>query len=57
MTDETRAEIARAFAVGYTAAEVAELEGLTVEEAAAFQTDHADEINDQKSALAKKGWL
>lgn len=57
MSEETKIEIAKAFAIGYTAEEVAEMEGLSVEGAAAFQVSHADEINDQKAVLKKKGWL
>ncbi|MCD8368330.1 MAG: hypothetical protein LUC48_09975 [Clostridiales bacterium] len=57
MSDETVLELIKALAYGYTAAEVAEVEGLTAEEAEAFAEAHAEDVAAKAAELAEAGWL
>ena len=57
MTEQTIQEIIKTFAYGYTAAHVAELEEMALEEAQKFETEHAEEIEQKKAELKEGGWL
>lgn len=57
MTEETTKEIVKSFAYGLTAEQVAENEGLTLEETKDFQMKHAGAIDRKKNELKEGGWL
>lgn len=56
-TDETKSEIIKSFAYGYSVEKIAENEEITVEEATAFQEDNKDAIEDMKKYLKEEGWI
>lgn len=56
-TDETKQELIKSFAYGYTAEQIAEMEEITVEEATQFATENAEAIESKKSELKEDGWL
>lgn len=57
MSEETKYEIIKAFAYGYTPAQVAEVEGLTEADAETFQAENAAAIEERKTLLQKHGWM
>lgn len=57
MNEETKCEIIKAFAYGYTPAQVAEVEGLSEAEAAAFQAENSAAIEERKALLQECGWM
>ncbi|MCD7828896.1 MAG: hypothetical protein LUG58_00475 [Clostridiales bacterium] len=57
MTEETKKEIIKAFAYDYTPEEVAEMEGMTVEEATAFREENMAAIAEKAEELSEAGWL
>lgn len=56
-TDETKQELIKSFAYGYTAEQIAEMEEITVDEANQFATENAEAIESKKSELKEDGWL
>lgn len=56
-TDETKSEIIKSFAYGYSAKQVAENEEITVEEATAFQEDNKEAIEEMEKYLKEEGWI
>ena len=56
-TDETKQELIKSFAYGYTAEQIAEMEEITVNEANQFATENAEAIESKKSELKEDGWL
>ncbi|MCD7918662.1 MAG: hypothetical protein LUG45_01005 [Clostridiales bacterium] len=56
MTEETKCEIIKAFAYGYTVEEVAELEEMPLEDAIVFEKANANEIEEKKAELREAGW-
>ncbi len=56
MTEETKREIIKAFAYGYTVEEVAELEEMPLEDAIVFEKAYANEIEEKKAELREAGW-
>ncbi|MCD7856592.1 MAG: hypothetical protein LUG55_02100 [Clostridiales bacterium] len=57
MTTETKRELIKAFAYGLTAEKVADVEGLTLEEAVAFEKANANEIQERQAELKEAGWM
>lgn len=57
MTTETKREIIKAFAYGLTAEAVADMEGLTLDEAVAFAKANANEIDAKAAELTEAGWM
>lgn len=56
MTEETIKELIKAFAYGKTVDQVAEAEDMAVDEATAFKSEHATEIEERKALLKEEGW-
>lgn len=56
-TDETKQELIKSFAYGYTAEQIAEMEEITVDEANQFATENAEAIESKKSELKEDGWI
>ncbi|MCD8143489.1 MAG: hypothetical protein LUD83_09500 [Clostridiales bacterium] len=56
MTEETRKELIKAFAYGYTVEEVAELEEMPLEDAVAFEKANANDIDAKRVELVESGW-
>ncbi|MCD8052345.1 MAG: hypothetical protein LUE89_11840 [Clostridiales bacterium] len=57
MTEETRADIIRAYAIGYDAGEVAEKENMTIEEAVTFYEDNLGAIAEKAGQMSEAGLL
>lgn len=57
MTEETKCEIVKAFAYGYTPEEVAEMEGMTVKEATDFREENMTAIMEKEADLQEAGWM
>lgn len=55
MNNEQKNEIVKSFALGMTAAEIAEVEGITEAEAEQISYDCADEIARKKSFMERIG--
>lgn len=56
MTDETKSEIIKAFAYGFTPEEVAQSEGMTLEDAKAFKIANVSAITERENLLKEEGW-
>lgn len=57
MNDQVKRELIKAFAYGKTAEEVAEVRGITLEEANAFQRDNEKAIADKRAELKEAGYI
>lgn len=57
MTEERVKEIIKSFAYGMTTDQVADAEEMSAEEAKAFETEHAEEIETKKEELRGGGWI
>lgn len=55
MNNEQKNEIVKSFALGMTAAEIAEVEGITEVEAEQISYDYADEIARKKAFMERIG--
>lgn len=57
MTAQEKKEIIKAFAYGKTSAEVAEVTGMTLDEADAFQKENEKAIADKRAELKEAGYI
>ena len=57
MTEQTKLEIIKAFAYGHSAEEVAEVQGMSVDEARAFERDNEDAILEKMLDLKEAGYI
>lgn len=57
MTEERVKEIVKSFAYGMTVEQVSDVEEMSTEEAKAFETEHAAEIEAKKEELRGGGWI
>lgn len=57
MTSQTKLEIIKAFAYGKTAEEIAEVRGITLEEANAFQRENEKAIATKRAELKEAGYI
>lgn len=57
MTEQTKLEIIKAFAYGISAEQVAEVQGMTLDEAKAFEKDNEDVILEKMLELKEAGYI
>ena len=57
MTDQTKLEIIKAFAYGKSAEEVADIQGISLDEAKSFEKDNEDAILEKMFELKEMGYL
>ena len=57
MTEQMKKEIIKAFAYGKTAEEVADVTGVSIDEAKAFETENEDAILEKMMELKEAGYI
>lgn len=57
MTEQTKLEIIKAFAYGYTSEEVAEVQGMSLDEAKAFEKENENAILEKMLELKEAGYI